>query len=273
MQETTDAAAIFAPLWRRKWLILAVGLLVAAGAYEHYKKKPKVFSVKTQLYLGGASENQALLNNTLGKTQQLNSTALANQALLITTTVGETVRKELKARHKGAAAKGKVKAKAAAGSDFITITAEGHTAAGASLLANAYAQAYIKRRQANFERSVQLAIATTKRQITRVELGAAAAKSKAGKGASSSSASTLQVATLSTKLNQLEADLSVNGVQQVGIAKPGKAELVSPHPKQNAIFGFAIGIVLAALAAYVASRFDRRLRSLRDIEAAFQPGF
>ena len=74
MNETTDATAIFAPLWRRKWLILAVAILVAAGSYEHYKKKPTVFAVKTQLYLGGASENQALLSNTLGKTS-LSSTS------------------------------------------------------------------------------------------------------------------------------------------------------------------------------------------------------
>ena len=31
MNETTDATAIFAPLWRRKWLILIVALLVGGG--------------------------------------------------------------------------------------------------------------------------------------------------------------------------------------------------------------------------------------------------
>ena len=36
MNETTDAGAIVAPLWRFKWLILVVGLLVAGGTYWHY---------------------------------------------------------------------------------------------------------------------------------------------------------------------------------------------------------------------------------------------
>ncbi|HYM54516.1 MAG TPA: Wzz/FepE/Etk N-terminal domain-containing protein, partial [Solirubrobacteraceae bacterium] len=128
-ETTTDAAAIFAPLWRRKWLILAVGILVAAGAYEYYKGKPGQYAVKTELYLGGASEGQALLNNTLGKTT-LSSTAIANQVQLITTTVGEAVHKQLRREHNAAAVRGKVKAKAAAGSDFITITAEAGTAQG-----------------------------------------------------------------------------------------------------------------------------------------------
>ena len=36
MNETTDATAIFAPLWKRKWLILIVGLLVGAATYIYY---------------------------------------------------------------------------------------------------------------------------------------------------------------------------------------------------------------------------------------------
>lgn len=274
MNETTDAAAIFAPIWRRKWLILAIGILVALGSYEYYKKKPTVYSVKTELYLGATSEGQALLNNTLGKTN-LSSTALANQVQLITTTIGEAVHKRFRAEHNGAAAKGKVKAKSTAGSDFITITAEARTAKAASAVANAYAVGYIKRHQRNYERSVNTAIANTRHQIRRIEAAQlAAAKHKSGKsGGSTGTATTLQVASLNTKLNQLESDLSVNGVQQVVLAKPGKAQLVAPMPKKNAIFGFAIGIVLATLIAYIVSRFDRRLRSLSDIEAAFQPGF
>jgi capsular polysaccharide biosynthesis protein len=272
-ETTTDASAIFAPVWRRKWLILIVGILVAAGAYEYYSRKPSVFAVKTQLYLGGASEGQGLLNNTLGKTT-LSSTAISNQVELLNTTVGEVVHKQLHKEHNAAAAGGKVKAKAAQGSEFITISAEAGSAVGAATIANAYAHAYIRRHQANFERSVNGAITNTRRQIRRIEAAALASKPKAGKSAGSAgSATTLQIASLNTKLNLLESDLSVPGVQQIGIAKPGKAELVAPAPKKNAIFGFALGIVLATVIAYVVSRFDRRLRSLNDIDAAFQGAF
>ncbi len=43
----------------------------------------------------------------------------------------------------------------------------------------------------------------------------------------------------------------------------------SPKPRKNAIFGFFVGLLLAAVAAYVISRFDRRLRSLANIEGVF----
>jgi Mrp family chromosome partitioning ATPase/capsular polysaccharide biosynthesis protein len=270
MNETTDATAMFAPVWRRKWLILIIGVLVSVGSYAHYKKAPSKFAVKTQLYLGAAAEGQALLNNTLGKTT-LNATAIANQAALINSSIGETVHKAFRKAHNLDAAKGKVKAKATASSSFIVLTAEGHTATAAAQLANAYAQAYIRRHQRNYERAVNLAINTTRKQVKRIEAAEALAKARAkGKGGGSSSASTLQTAALSTKLNQLESDLSVSGVQQIGTAKPAKAELLGPMPKKNAIFGFVIGLVLATLAVYILSRFNRRLRSLADVEAVFK---
>jgi Mrp family chromosome partitioning ATPase/capsular polysaccharide biosynthesis protein len=270
MNETTDATALFAPVWRRKWLILAIGVLVAIGSYVHYKKAPSKFAVKTQLYLGAAAEGQALLNNTLGKTT-LNATAVANQAALINSSIVEGVHKAFRKAHNVDAAKGKVKAKATASSSFIVLTAEAHTATAAAQLANASAQAYIRRHQRNYDRAVNLAIETTRKQIKRIEAAQAIAKTKAkGRGGGSSSASTLQTAALSTKLNQLESDLSVSGVQQIGKARPAKAELLGPMPKKNAIFGFVIGLVLATLAVYVLSRFNRRLRSLADVEAVFK---
>ena len=272
MNQTNTASSALVPLWRRKWLILAIGVLVAAAAYEHYKAKPTIYSVKTQLYLGAASEGQALLNTTLGKTK-LSATTIANQAELINSTIGEIVKKRFRLEHKHDAAKGKVKAKAPGSSEFIQLTAEARTAVAVSEVANAYAQTYIKRHQANYERDVRSAIATTKSQIQRIEraVAAAAAKAKAsGKGGGgNSSASTLQTAALSTKLNQLESDLTVKAVQQVGIARPAKAELIGPKPKQNGIFGFVMGIVLASLAVILLSRINPRVRSLSDIEGIF----
>jgi Mrp family chromosome partitioning ATPase len=269
MNQTNNVSSALAPIWRRKWLILAIGILVGAGSYAHYKKAKTVYSVKTQLYLGAAAEGQALLNNTLGKTK-LNSTAIANQAQLINSTIGEIVKKKFRLEHNHDAVKGKVKAKATASSEFIQMVAEARTATAASEVANAYAQTYIKRHQANYERAVRSAIATTRTQIARIERAETQAKAKAGKGASSnSSASTLQTAALSTKLNQLESDLTVKGVQQVGVARPAKAELVGPQPKKNAIFGFVVGIVLAALAVYLAAQANRRVRSLGDVEDVF----
>lgn len=271
-ETTTDAATIFAPLWKRKWLILAVGIVVAAGTYLYYKHKPAVYTASTQLYLNAAAEQQSALSGNLGK--GLSGRALADQVGLINSPViGETVRKQLRSEGDRAAARAKAKATAAGGSDFITIKTEAKTPKAAVILANAYARGYITRSRSNYLRAVDTAIENTRRQLHRIEASAAAPAATKRKGAAKtlgtlSTSATIQAANLQNKLSQLESELSISGVQQVGTAKANLLP-VSPAPKKNAIFGFVLGIVLAAIAAYMLSRFDRRLRSLADIESVF----
>src|SRR6202035_55353 len=280
-ETTTDAAAIFAPLWKRKWLILAVGILVAGATYAYYKNKPSVYTASTQLYLGGDAEAQSALAGTSGKST-LSGRALADQVGLITSPViGEGVRKQLRKEGDLAAARGKAKAASTATSDFITISTEANRPRGAINLANAYARAYINRERSSYVRAVDAAIANTRQQLRRLETSQSAptpttTKSPSGaKGnttakapATLSGSATIQAASLASKLNQLESQLSVSGVQQVGTAKASPLP-VSPTPKKNAIFGFVLGLVLASIAAYILSRFDRRVRSLDDVEHIF----
>ena len=272
MNETTDAAAIFKPLWKRKWLILAVGILVAGLTYEYYRHKTPVYLATTQLYLGGAAEERPL-NNTLGKTT-VSSTEVTNQVALIqSNVVSEVVRKRLRAEHDPVALHGKTRAKAAAGSDFVTITSEAHGPRAAAVLANTYAQVYIKRNVDNYQRAVKAAIATTRLQLRRIEASAlppAKGSKKGSAGAGNSVTVQLQGAALRSRINQLESDLRLSGVQQIGPAKTATAQLISPTPKKNAIFGFVVGVALAALAAYALDRIERRLRSLGDVERVFQ---
>ena len=271
MNPTTDAAAIFAPLWRRKWLILIVGVLVGAASYGYYKRQPAIYVASTQLNLASGSEEQGLLG---GQKTGLAKAAISNAATIITSgLVAEEAHRLLRAEHNNA--KGKVRAKTSAtGSDIVTISAEAHGAKRAVHLANAYAAAYIKRQHAAFVRAVKLAIFNTRQQLHRIEL--AAAGSSKGKGSKSPSSSNgtavIQAANLSTKLNQLESELSVSGVQQISLAKTSAAELIEPMPKQNAIFGFAFGVVLAMLGAFLVERLDRSLRSPEGIDAVFGAG-
>jgi Mrp family chromosome partitioning ATPase/capsular polysaccharide biosynthesis protein len=285
MNETTDATAVFAPLWRRKWMILAVAILVAAGSYLYYKRQPSRFSATTEVYLGNGAEEQSQIGG-VGGAKKANAPNPTTQAALINSSivkgaVHERLRHERKTPVVRAALKGKVKAKATSEKgEFITIDGEAHNARGAALLVNLTAQTYIKRQNAHYRRQVEDAIALARRQLRRIEAGQIqsliAAASTAGSkknGAAKSSAgatATIQSATLSTKINQLEADLGVSQVTQVNPAKTRQSVLVSPHPRSNALFGFAIGLVLAAFAAYALGRLDRRLRSPAAMEEVFQ---
>jgi Mrp family chromosome partitioning ATPase/capsular polysaccharide biosynthesis protein len=296
MNETTDATAIFAPLWRRKWLILLVGIVVGGASYLYYKHAQRVFQATTQIYLGASAEEQAPGEKTSGKSPATN---VANQAAIINSIIVEQVHQELKKQHKAKLVRGsKVRAKATEKSEFIVITTEAHTATGAALIANLAAQGYVHRQRAAHQRSIEKAISISRRQLRRIEAAsvpkpvvtkpttttttttkgkeagegketAAAKEATEAKTTAPSTASILQAANLNSKINQLESSLALAGAQQVKPAKPQGTTQLAPKPRKNAIFGFVIGIVLAAIAAYVLSRFDRRLRSLLGVEAVF----
>ncbi len=295
MNETSDATSILLPLWRRKWLILAVGIVVGVASYFYYKHATRVFQSTTQVYLGASSEEQAPGEKANAKGQ---ATAIANQVQIINSIVIEQVRQAERKKDKALVRGSKIRAKAPEKSEFITITVEAHTAKGAALLANATARAFITRQHASRTHATERAIAIARRQLHRIEAANApkalpgkateAGESKTteskttGEGTTTSeekkpatvtrapsTSSVLQEAAISSKINQLEASLAVPGAQQIQRATPAKAVLLSPKPRKNAIFGFVIGIVLAAIAAYALGRFDRRLRSLSALESAF----
>ena len=261
---TTDATSIIAPLWKRKWLILAVGIVVAAATYLYYKNQTATYTATTQLYLGGGSEQQAGSNS---GAKSVAGRALTNDVGVINSAIiGEAVRRRMRAEGDTAALHGKAQATASATSSFITITTKARTARGAVSLANAYAEVFIRRNRANYRRSLNAQIENATEQLHRIELPPPTTKGKAAKGLSASA--TIAAANLATKVNALESELaSYSGAQQVGRAQ---ATPILTSPKKNAIFGFALGIVLASIAAYVLSRFDRRLRSLAEIESIFQ---
>jgi Mrp family chromosome partitioning ATPase len=274
MNETTDAAAIFAPIWKRKWLILLAGIIVAAGAYGYYKHKRSVYGIATQIYLGNGGEEQSVF---AGKKPAVPSPTNAS-ALINSPLVREVVVRRLRAKRTPAARaalRGKVTTRGSEKSQFLSISGEAASRRAVALLVNTTAQVYTERQRENFVRGIERAISLTRRQLARVEAALASAsiaKGKAGKtgGSAVSTSETLQAANLTAKINQLESELSIAGVKQVSTARPLKATLLSPKPKQNAIFGFLIGIFLASLVAYAISRFDRRVRSLAGVEEIFQ---
>lgn len=275
MNDTTDAAAFFAPLWKHKWLILIVGVLVAGATYAYYKRQPSVYTASTQLNLASGSEEQGLLSGSQNKA--LDARVVSDAVTLITSGgIAEAAHALLRREHAGVG-RGRVRTSAGSGSDIVTIAAEAHSARAAARLANAYAQVYIKRQRTAYLRALGVAIANTRRQLRRIEVQSSLPTSASGgsgakgapKGAGSTNATAvIQAADLSSKLNQLESQLRATGVQQINPATASSAALVSPMPKKNAIFGFVLGLALAAVAAFALARLDRRLHTLADVEAA-----
>jgi capsular polysaccharide biosynthesis protein len=176
MNQTTDASAVFAPIWRRKWLILAVGLLVAIGTYLYYRHEKPAYLATTKVYLGAGAEEQApasLTGNAGGSGKKGSLEAGAQATLINSAIIKVPVRKTLRAMPKTKATrtalKGRAKAKASEKSQFITISAEARSAAGTALLANTTAQTYVKRQNQKYRRSVEAALGLARRQLHRIE--------------------------------------------------------------------------------------------------------
>jgi tyrosine-protein kinase len=287
-ENTEDAISIFAPIWRRKWLILLVAVVVGVASYFYFKGQRPTFQASTQVYLGAASEEQPVGEKTGAKAR---GSAATEQAAVINLIIIERVRRRLREEGRTDVAKGsKVRAKSQEKSEFITVTAEAHRGRDAALLANLTAQAYVKRQNQIHERGIEKALAIARRQLRRIELtsqpqeakkpatgaagaktgsGGEAAEANSGKATGSKPQSTtavLQAANLSSKINQLESSLGTTVAQQVKPASADNAQMLSPKPRKDAIFGFVVGFVLACIAAYVLSRFDRRLRTLEEVE-------
>jgi Mrp family chromosome partitioning ATPase len=259
LNDTADAKTIFAPLWKRKWLILIVGLLAGALTYAYYKQQDPVYGAATGIYLGSGSEVQELLGEVGSPTG--NDRSIANQVVLINSSVvAGAVQRKLLRKGEVEAARGSALAESAEGRDFIQISTRAGSGAAAATLANTYAQSYLQLREADFRKNVEIALESTRKQLRQTEESASLTESR-----------TLQVQNLVDRVNQLESQLSLGstGDRQINPAV-GATEPLSPKPTRNAIFGFVLALVLAGIAAYALSRFDRRLRSLADIEATFQ---
>ncbi len=271
MNEKSTSSQILAPIWKRKWLILAVGLVVAVGSYLYYKRQPAIFGATTTINLAGGEEQSAAGGASAKATTK---TLVSDAPAIIQSGSNEReAKKILKAQGKKVP-KGKVKAKASAtGGAIVQVYAEAHGAKNAARLANAYATAYIVRASRAYKHSVERQIADRRRQLARIETASTGSSGKAkGKGSSSgatsSGAAVIQEANLTSQINQLESDLHVQGIQQITVATPHTAELLEPMPKQNAIFGFLLGIILAIFVAFGLERLDKTLRDIDYVERA-----
>jgi Mrp family chromosome partitioning ATPase/capsular polysaccharide biosynthesis protein len=287
MNETTDATAIVAPLWRYKWLILLVGLLVAGGTYAYYDQRRPHYQVATQVNLANGVEEQGQTPAAVeapspkrrSKRKEAVSPAAAAAAAINSQITHGIVNARLHILNSVAALTAIRGNFTAAGGEgqIVTIVAQARTALAATLLANYAADTFVVRTNQNFQVAIRAALAATRGQLAAVEVAVAqnpSAATKTARGGRKGSATSrtsdiLQEATLKTKINQLESQLGITSVKQLAVAHPQLAAVLQTDPKKNAIYAFVIGMFLASAAAYLLNTFDRRVRTLAGIESLF----
>jgi Mrp family chromosome partitioning ATPase/capsular polysaccharide biosynthesis protein len=232
------------PVIARRWLVLAIVIVVAGATYAYYSRKPPVYTASTELYVG-ASANPVLNLSAVPNTPR----GLQDDASLITTTEMAAV----VARHIGytgppANLLGGVTAIPVSNADFITITAQAGTPRRAARLANAFTRAYIRTTTAQGRRSISSSIASLQKQLRQLPKRSSDAVVRSN---------------LSTQIQQLRASQPTGGntATQVDPATPPAAPSNRPAWEYALLAGVA-ALIAGVLLAYLLHRLDTRLKSV-----------
>ncbi len=204
INQTTDAINVFAPIWRHKWLILIVAVLVSAGAYLHYKSAPTVFRRENPAVPGGGqrkpdppqqhtrqAEPRPDLPGQPGGADRFDDRRTGSQEI------------GTRSQHRRREGEGQKQRARFASTDFIQISAEARTPLATAQVANAYAEAYITRATIAFlPHDADAENATTRAQIARINASIEAAAKISKRKGSADTASTLQVTALKIRNEQ-----------------------------------------------------------------------
>jgi Mrp family chromosome partitioning ATPase len=250
--EALDLRSYFRPVWRRKWIILAIVVVAAAATYFISSRQQKQYVASTSLYVQVADPT---LNVGGSATQGVpTSQSLADVAQLITTqSVTTAVAQTLGVPVASARS---VTATPATGSSFVTVTATSPSPVLSAGLANGYASEFL--------RSREQAVAAEAGGALRAAQATLASLPNNGTGLAS-------LSQRQTLLQQIETYKQTTLNPSAGASQINKAVVPnlpsSPQPKRDAIFGAVVGLVLGLIAAFCLELVDRRLTRVSTIES------
>jgi capsular exopolysaccharide synthesis family protein len=242
----TDPREFFRLLWRRKWIILLCLTLLPLAAYVYSDRLTKTYQSSTIIQAQGTATDTGTYVGEDLPTGTPNPDKIA--ALVGTSGVADQASRIL-GENEGSV-RGTVTAEADENTDFITITATAGSGERAADIANAVARGLRVSRERAGIRRVDAAIANVEKALSDLPVG-----------------EQLQRSQLSEKLQGLRALRAAQSENMQVIEPAGvPASAVSPKPQRNAILAFVVAILIAAGAAALAERLDRRLHDSRDVE-------
>jgi len=243
---------------RRKWLLLAVIVLIPAAVYAGSMLIPKTYEASTTLIVRSTSVGPSIFANSLSLSVAGGEDAVR---LVDTTPVAAAAAKELgEPQTEARGLLGHIDATlddtgSNTASDFMTITASAPTPARAAALANAFALALNATRTTDAQQEIDQTIQQIKKQAEDI----------------SSSSDTTAQDDLASQLQQLQG---LRASQENATIILEKAEPpsrpVSPKPLRNAMLALVLALLIAAGLAPALEAVDRRIRTEEDLEDALE---
>lgn len=243
-----DLRMYIAPLWQRKWLILAIVALTTVATYVYFDSKPRVYEANATLFVGASTVDQFLYGFSSDRTDRnvdnqvriINSQPTMDEAARILG-VGEI--------------DGSVEAVGATGTDFIEITATSDSPDGAADLANAVGRAYINVKSSDNREAAEKARRLAEEQLQALPDGPSYDEQRG------------ELRADVQRYRSIES-LPAGDASVIDEATPN-ATPIEPKPRDNAVFAFALSLLAALGLAFALERFDRRFKRVEDIAVGY----
>ncbi len=234
-------------MWRRKWLLLAIVVVIPTLVYVGTSRLPKVYQSKATVNVRATAAASNLFSNHISAS----SDVAEAQTLIKTTIVGRRAARILgqpptNARSVLSHVTVAPTNPAESDGNFLTITAQSSNPVEAARIANAVARALAQTRTAN-------AIRLVNRQIASLTVQA-----ESGEASSEATEQALQ------EMRLLKAS-QAGTTPIIELAVPAAAP-ISPKPRRNATIALILALLTAAALPPVLDRLDRRVREPGELE-------
>lgn len=247
-----QALAVLHLLWRRKWLIAALTLLVTGAAVAVSMSSAERYEATAKLLLT-QQEPASIIESYRAEDpeRQVNNT----KELLQLETVADRVREELGLEQPAEDLLEQVAITSEPNSDVVSVVVEDEDPRQAAAIANALVAEFVEFRRSSAQASYREAA-----KLARAELATLTARERRSALGRE----------LRTSLNQIEtsAALLTGGVEPVRAASV-PTEPSAPRPKLAGAVGLLLGLMFAVMVALALEFLDRRLKGEDDFERAF----
>ena len=253
--DAPDLRAYLSPIWRWKWVIVAITILAAGVTYALTVHEAKTYTSTARLLVQNADPAASVASSvTAGQTLNTPTPqALANVATQITGQVNTASVYHLLGGATGSA--GTVAATPESTSTVIDVSASSHSPALAARLANTYVSAFL----ASQSQSVSAAATS--------DVTAARATLAALPGGPATAA---QRDALLTQIAQYNT-IARNPLPGAQVVDPAVAPTApsAPKPARNAILAAVVGLLLGIGLAFLLDLADRRLVRVSTVESLY----
>jgi receptor protein-tyrosine kinase len=244
------------PLWRFKWIALAVIVFVSGATYKYYDGQPRVYSAFSEIYLGPGLGDDVLGGATGGANDTRTN---ANQArLIISPQVVSAVARDLGYKGDRNALLSLITVTPDPSTDFVKIAAVAGNASVSAALANGFAEHAIAYRRDQRVAVLRKALSNARSQLAEVSTN-------------NTPVSNAQRQAITGRISIIETEIAFPtraGNVTTRATPPAVAD--SPKPTRSALFAMVLALLACIVAAYVFDRADRRVRRPSQAEELYE---